>query len=571
MRERFVFQREMRLRLISAAILIPVMLVVTWYGEVAFALIVALISWLVLYEWLRMIGCGYSVRLRWVGWIGLAVVALAALTQPIEIAAGIGAAAALVAALVAWSARFDVRVRWVAAGIVYASVAVVALIELRKGDDGFGAVMFVFLIAWATDTFAFIVGRKVGGPRLWRAVSPSKTWSGALGGLAAGTLFGAIVAVVLGRPDHGHDACRRRLRRDRGAGGRSSGVSRQAPLRHQGRRLDHPRARRRDGPRRRARRGGGGDGGPRQRRHHGGTRDGLVDPDGSMTGRVVLFGATGSVGTSAMAAIEAGGFDLVGVAANANVEALAAIAERHRPELTVVADEARGGALKARLDPLGLSSDAGSQALEALAALDADRVVMAIPGFAALRPTLAAIDAGRIVCLANKECLVAAGELVLARAKASGATILPVDSEHNAIFQVFDGAARGAIRRIVLTASGGPFRTASRERMAAARPEDALKHPNWSMGAKITIDSATMMNKGLEVIEAHHLFQVGPERIGVVVHPQSIVHGMVEYADGSSLAHLSNPSMVTPIAHCLYYPARGAPLSRRSTSLSGGR
>ena len=200
MRERFVFQREMRLRLISAAILIPVMLVVTWYGEVAFALIVALISWLVLYEWLRMIGCGHSVRLRWVGWIGLAVVALAALTQPIEIAAGIGAVAALVAALVAWSARFDVRVRWVAAGIVYASVAVVALIELRKGDDGFGAVMFVFLIAWATDTFAFIVGRKVGGPRLWRAVSPSKTWSGALGGLAAGTLFGAIVAVVLGVP-----------------------------------------------------------------------------------------------------------------------------------------------------------------------------------------------------------------------------------------------------------------------------------------------------------------------------------------------------------------------------------
>ena len=200
MRERFVFQREMRLRLISAAILIPVMLVVTWYGEVAFALIVALISWLVLYEWLRMIGCGHSVRLRWVGWIGLAFVALAALTQPIEIAAGIGAVAALVAALVAWSARFDVRVRWVAAGIVYASVAVVALIELRKGDDGFGAVMFVFLIAWATDTFAFIVGRKVGGPRLWRAVSPSKTWSGALGGLAAGTLFGAIVAVVLGVP-----------------------------------------------------------------------------------------------------------------------------------------------------------------------------------------------------------------------------------------------------------------------------------------------------------------------------------------------------------------------------------
>jgi len=184
-------------------------------------------------------------------------------------------------------------------------------------------------------------------------------------------------------------------------------------------------------------------------------------------------------------------------------------------------------------------------------------VIVAIPGFAALRPALAAIDAGRVVCLANKECLVAAGEVVTDRALVAGATLLPVDSEHNAIFQVFEGTAGKAIRRIVLTASGGPFRTASKERMADAAPEDALKHPNWSMGAKITIDSATMMNKGLEVIEAHYLFPVGPERIGVVVHPQSIVHGMVEYADGSVLAHLSNPTMVTPIAHCLHYPERG--------------
>ncbi|MCF3935632.1 1-deoxy-D-xylulose-5-phosphate reductoisomerase [Acuticoccus sp. M5D2P5] len=276
-----------------------------------------------------------------------------------------------------------------------------------------------------------------------------------------------------------------------------------------------------------------------------------------MTTRVVLLGATGSVGTSALEAIAAGPFELVGVAANRDVAALAAIAERFRPQMTVVSDPSAGGELAARLKPSGLASDAGADALAALAAMDADRVIVAIPGFAALRPALAAVDAGRIICLANKECLVAAGDVVMARARARGATVLPVDSEHNAIFQVFEPAADAAITKIVLTASGGPFRTATREAMERATPKEALKHPNWSMGAKITIDSATMMNKGLEVIEAHHLFPVGPERIGVVVHPQSIVHGMVVYSDGSCLAHMSNPSMVTPIAHCLHYPARG--------------
>jgi 1-deoxy-D-xylulose-5-phosphate reductoisomerase len=277
-----------------------------------------------------------------------------------------------------------------------------------------------------------------------------------------------------------------------------------------------------------------------------------------VTRSVVLLGATGSVGTSAMAAIEAGDFRLVGVAANRASDKLVAIAEQHRPEMTVVCDPADGKALGARLGPLGLRSAAGPDALAALAAVAADRVVLAVPGFAALRPALAAVDAGRVVCLANKECLVAAGSIVLARARAGGATILPVDSEHNAIFQAYDPAALPAIRRIVLTASGGPFRTWSRDAMERARPSDALKHPNWSMGAKITIDSATLMNKGLEVIEASHLFPVGPERIGVVVHPQSIIHGMVEYADGSVVAQLSNPSMVTPIAHTLYYPERGS-------------
>lgn len=276
-----------------------------------------------------------------------------------------------------------------------------------------------------------------------------------------------------------------------------------------------------------------------------------------MPGRVILLGATGSVGTSALAAIEAGGFELVGLAGGHDAAALAALAERHRPALTVVADRAAGAELAARLRPLGLAADAGAEALCALAAMAADRVIVAIPGFAALRPALAAIDAGRVICLANKECLVAAGEVVMARARSAGAVILPVDSEHNAVFQVLERDAGPSIRRIVLTASGGPFRTASRAAMAAATPAQALRHPNWSMGAKITIDSATMMNKGLEVIEAARLFPVAPERIEVLVHPQSVVHGMVEYADGSCLAHLSNPSMVTPIAHCLHYPARG--------------
>lgn len=274
--------------------------------------------------------------------------------------------------------------------------------------------------------------------------------------------------------------------------------------------------------------------------------------------RVILLGATGSVGASAMAAIEAGDFCLVGVGANRNAAALAEIAHKHRPEMTVVAHQASLPALRDALNGEGLPHAAGPAAMADLAAMDADCIILAIPGFAALRPALAAVDAGRVVCLANKECLVAAGDIVMARARQAGATILPVDSEHNAIFQVYEAGQERAIDKIVLTASGGPFRTATREMMAKATPVDALKHPNWSMGAKITIDSATLMNKGLEVIEANHLFPVGPHNIDVVVHPQSVIHGMVQYKDGSCLAQLSNPSMVTPIAHCLNYPDRGA-------------
>jgi phosphatidate cytidylyltransferase len=197
MRERFVFQRELRLRLFSAAVLIPLVLVATYLDEVSFAMIVALTGALVLYEWLRMIGAGHLVTLRWVGWIGLVVVAATALTQPTFVALATIPLLVVAAAIAAWRHRFYVAVRWVSAGILYASVAIVALVELRKGDDGFGAVVFVFLVAWATDTAAFFVGRKLGGPKLWRRVSPSKTWSGAIGGLVAGTLFGAVVALFI--------------------------------------------------------------------------------------------------------------------------------------------------------------------------------------------------------------------------------------------------------------------------------------------------------------------------------------------------------------------------------------
>lgn len=197
MRSRFIFQREMRLRLLSAMVLIPLVLVATYLDEVSFAFIVALTGALVLHEWLRMIGAGHLTHLRWVGWIGLVAVAAVALTAPTGTALLVIPAVIVAAAIAAWGYRFDVAVRWVSAGVLYAGLAIVALVELRKGADGFGAVVFVFLVAWATDTAAFFVGRKVGGPRLWRRVSPSKTWSGAIGGLVAGTLFGVIVMILL--------------------------------------------------------------------------------------------------------------------------------------------------------------------------------------------------------------------------------------------------------------------------------------------------------------------------------------------------------------------------------------
>ena len=242
--------------------------------------------------------------------------------------------------------------------------------------------------------------------------------------------------------------------------------------------------------------------------------------------------------------------------ANRNVEALAQQARRLRPSVAVVADPAAYGDLKAALSGTGVEVAAGHEAVTEAAGRPADWLMAAIVGAAGLESTLAGVRQGAVVGLANKETLVCAGGLFMREIEQRGATLVPVDSEHSAIFQVFETHHAQHVERIILTASGGPFRTLTRERMADVTPEQAVAHPNWDMGAKISVDSATMMNKGLEVIEAHHLFPVPGDRIEVVVHPQSVIHSMVEYVDGSVLAQLGTPDMRTPIAYALGWPER---------------
>jgi 1-deoxy-D-xylulose-5-phosphate reductoisomerase len=281
--------------------------------------------------------------------------------------------------------------------------------------------------------------------------------------------------------------------------------------------------------------------------------------------RVTVLGATGSVGKSTLDLIGRNPhlFEVVALTAQSNVEALAELAVRHRASLAVVADDACYGALKERLSGSGIEVAAGAAALIAAAVRPADCVMAGIIGGAGLRPTLAAVSQGRRVALANKECLVLAGEIFMKAVRQAGTELVPVDSEHSAVFQSIAGADPASIERIVLTASGGPFRTWSLEELAHATPQQALCHPNWIMGRKITIDSATLMNKGLELIEAYHLFPVEPGQLEVVVHPQSIVHALVAYRDGSMLAQLANPDMRTPIALSLSWPGRmDAPTKR---------
>jgi 1-deoxy-D-xylulose-5-phosphate reductoisomerase len=290
-----------------------------------------------------------------------------------------------------------------------------------------------------------------------------------------------------------------------------------------------------------------------------------AEGEGRQPRSVTVLGSTGSVGRSTVDLLERapGAFRIEALTAGGNVALLADQARRLRPRLAVVADPARHAVLCEALAGSGIETAAGPAAVVEAALRPAEWVMAAIVGARGLAPTLAAVGRGAMVAFANKECLVSAGALMMEEVRRHGARLLPVDSEHNAIFQVLDAANRDAVERLILTASGGPFRTASAEVMARATPQEAVAHPVWDMGAKISVDSATMMNKGLEIIEASLLFSMPGERIEVLVHPQSVIHSMVAYADGSVLAQLGTPDMRTPIAHALAWPRRMASPSPR--------
>ena len=277
-----------------------------------------------------------------------------------------------------------------------------------------------------------------------------------------------------------------------------------------------------------------------------------------MSRKIAILGATGSIGKSTLDLVERNpdSFSVTSVTAATNADALAEIARRTRAKFAVIADEDRFEELQQRLAGSDCRAAAGEGALIEAATDDSELVIAAIVGCAGLKPAMAAVEAGKTVALANKEALVTAGELMTSAAKASGATLLPVDSEHNAIFQCLAGSRGQHVSKIILTASGGPFRTASAAAIASATPAQAIAHPKWSMGAKISVDSATLMNKGLELIEAHYLFGLPSSQLDVVIHPQSVVHSMVEFVDGSVLAQLGSPDMRIPIAYALAWPER---------------
>ena len=296
-----------------------------------------------------------------------------------------------------------------------------------------------------------------------------------------------------------------------------------------------------------------------------------------MTGRrsVTILGATGSVGRSTLDLIgrNRDRFEVVALTARKDVAGLVELAREFRPKLAVIAEEGLLAQLADGLAGTGVEAAAGAEAICTAAASGAEWTMAAIVGTAGLKPVMRALAGGGTVALANKEALVSAGAMLVEAAAAHGATLLPVDSEHNAIFQCFDRSQPDSVRRIVLTASGGPFRRHSLDQMRTATPAEAVAHPNWSMGAKISVDSATLMNKGLELIEAFHLFPLPEEAFDIVIHPQSVVHSLVEYVDGSVLAQLGSPDMRIPIAYTLAWPERMAtPCERldlvRTASLS---
>lgn len=277
-----------------------------------------------------------------------------------------------------------------------------------------------------------------------------------------------------------------------------------------------------------------------------------------MTRRITLLGATGSIGMSAADVIAAapGAFEVHAVTAGSNIERLAEAARKLGAKRAVVADESGLAALRDALAGSGIEASAGAEALEEAAAEPVDMVLSAIVGAAGLRATAAAVRSGSDIALANKECLICGGSAFTALVRKHGVRLLPVDSEHNALYQLLDGRSAGDISTYTLTASGGPFRTWTAEEIAKATPRQAVLHPTWSMGAKISVDSATLMNKGLELIEAHHLFGISPESLTVLVHPQSVVHALVTFRDGSIHAELGPADMRRPIGYCLHWPER---------------
>ncbi len=271
-----------------------------------------------------------------------------------------------------------------------------------------------------------------------------------------------------------------------------------------------------------------------------------------------ILGATGSIGQSTLDLVrrQPDAFSVEVLTAQANVDGLAQAAKDVKAKRAVIGDESHYAALKAALAGTGIEVSAGRAAVIDAAACGADWTMASIVGCAGLEPVMAAIRRGGTIALANKESLVSAGDVLMAAVRDHGATLLPVDSEHNAIFQCFERENAAQVRRVILTASGGPFRQLDADMLCKVTPEQAVKHPNWSMGAKISVDSASLMNKGLELIEAYHLFPVAVDQLDVIVHPQSVIHSMVEYQDGSVLAQLGSPDMRTPISYCLAWPDR---------------
>ena len=272
--------------------------------------------------------------------------------------------------------------------------------------------------------------------------------------------------------------------------------------------------------------------------------------------RLIILGSTGSIGVQALEVAERNGYRVTALAAGKNTRLLEKQARKFKPDIVAVSDESAAQDLKIRLQDTDIKVLVGQDGVCAAAQYEGDIVLNAIVGIAGLKPTLAAIDAGKTIALANKETLVAGGEIVNRRLKETGVKLLPVDSEHSAIFQSLQGAPHGSVKKILLTASGGPFYGKTKKDLESVTVKDALNHPNWSMGAKITVDSATLMNKGLEVIEAVRLFDVAPDDIEVLVHRQSIVHSGIELSDGAVIAQLGTPDMRLPIQYALTYPER---------------